>query len=302
MKSQSANLKAAEQKRQTAPAFLYVFSHNATKYFFTAYDENIIVEGGSSAGLSDPQTFTKVNVDHIPPEESVELNGQPTRVMLAANDTEFRKYFLSAPSKEIQIEIYRVNSEDLPGPIEFADLYLDFKGVCISISFAGYQVDAAFISLVQQQDRQIPGYFYQKTCNVALFSSFCGLNPELHKIVTTCAAVSRTNRTVDISATTITIGSPGRLEDITEETFQGGRLKDSSGNEIGIVACEPITGGTRLWLSYWPGTLAVSSAITIYTGCSKIVRQCDSFYQNKANFRGHPFIPVTNPAVNSIIT
>jgi len=302
MKSQSTALRTAEKSRTTQPAFLYVFLHGATSYYFTSYDANVTVNDGDSAGWDNPQEFTRAQIDHDLPEESAEGNEAAAQVALAANDTELRKYFLSAPTKKIQISIYRINSSSLPGPLDFADLYLEFKGICLSVNFAGYQISAAFVSLVQQQDRQVPIYYFQKTCNVALFSSFCGLNKELHKLTTTCAAVSRTNRTVDIADTTIDIGSPSRTEDITRETFQGGKLIDPDGNEIGIVACEPISGGTRLWLSYWPGTLATSSAISVYTGCLKIARVCNDFYQNLENFRGMPFIPSTNPATNSIIT
>lgn len=302
MKEQSTNLRAAEQLRQTQPAFLYLINHGGTKYFFTNYDADIVIDNGTAGGMSDPQTFTRSQIDHAPAEESAELNSQPVVVMLAANDVELRKYFLTAPTKEISVSIYRINSALLPGPLEYEDLYLEFVGICQSVSFVGYQIDATFLSSVQNQERQIPNFYFQKTCNVPLFSAFCGLNKELHKLTTTCAAVSRANKTIDIANTTIDIGSPARTETITAETFQGGRLRDASNNEIGIVACEPISGGTRLWLAYWPGTLAVSSAVVVYTGCLKIVRVCNDFYENKANFRGMPYIPVTNPAVNSIVT
>lgn len=302
MKDQSTNLRDAEEARQTQPAFLYLVNHGGTKYFFTNYDSNISIEGGSAGGFSDPQNFTSSQIDHAPAEESAELSSRPVVVMLAASDTELRKYFLTAPAKEITIAIYRVNSASLPGPIDYADLYLEFSGVCQSVSFAGYQIDATFLPAVQNQERQIPNFFFQKTCNVALFSSFCGLNKELHKLTTTCAAVSRPNKTIDIANTTVNIGSPSRTEDITAETFQGGRLRDPDGNEIAIIACEPISGGARLWLAYWPGTLTIGSSVVLYTGCLKIVRVCNDFYENKANFRGMPYIPVTNPAVNSIVT
>lgn len=302
MKDQSTNLREAEEARQTQPAFLYLVNHGGTKYFFTNYDTAIVIDNGSAGGFSDPQTFASTQIDHAPAEESAELSSRPVVLMLAANDTELRKYFLTAPAKEISLSVYRVNSALLPGPIEYADLYLEFSGICQSVSFAGYQIDATFLPLVQNQERQIPNFYFQKTCNVPLFSSFCGLNKELHKLTTTCAAINRANKTIDIANTTVSIGSPSRVEDITAETFQGGRLRDVDGNEIGIIACEPISGGTRLWLAYWPGTLAVSGTVVLYTGCLKIVRVCNDFYENKANFRGMPYIPVTNPAVNSIVT
>lgn len=303
MKEQSANLRAAESSRQTQPAWLYRITFQGDVYFFTGYDKDITIDNGPGGLMSDPQVFTSVPIDHQPPKEAADINSQPTSVALAANDTLLRRYFVSAPTGEIGITIWRVNSATLPGPIEYADLYQDFKGICQSVAFAGYQIEASFLAPVQQEDRTVGNFFYQKTCNYKLGGVGCGVNRENFKLVTTLAAVDRISKTVTIEDETMMAGSPSASITISAETFQGGELVDAAGNRIGIVACEVLESGERrLWLGHWPGTLTVSASVTLYMGCIKIVRVCEDTFNNKANFGGFPYIPVTNPSTNSIIT
>lgn len=303
MKEQSTALRAAEASRQIQPAWLYRITYGAETYFFTGYDKPISVAGGPGDKMDDPQTFLSVPIEHVPPRESADVNSQPTTVALAANDTLLRRYFVTAPTGSIEIEIWRVNSASLPGPIDYGDLYLDFKGVCQSVSFAGYQIEAAFLAPVQSEERTVPGYFYQKTCNHVLGNRYCGVNRENFKRVTTLDAVDRVNKTVDITVTAFNVDSPPRSHTVTNETFQGGSLIDSASNQIGIIACESVSAGVwRLWLAFWPGTLTAGATVTAYMGCLKIVRICDDTFANKPNFGGMPYIPITNPATNSILT
>lgn len=302
MKEQSANYRSAEESRLTQPAWLYRIKSGASVYFYTSYDKSITVADGPALLMSDPQEFVSIPIEHQPPKESADRTTDPTIVAVAANDTLLRKYFVTAPTAEITIEIWRINSANLPGPIDYGDVFLDFKGICQSVSFAGYQIEAAFITPVQQEDKIVPAFFFQKTCNHVLGSTFCGVNKENFKLVTTIASVDRVHKTVTVANTTMNIDSPTRAITISEETFQGGQLVDSQGNRIGVIACDIIAGGTRLWLNYWPGTLVNGGAITVYLGCLKIMRVCETTFENKANFGGMPYIPITNPATNSIVT
>lgn len=300
MKEQSANLQSAEASRAIQPAFLYYVKRGATEYFLTGYDKPIIVTDGP-AHMDDPQEFAVAQIDHNPPEETTEDSTQPTVVSVAAIDPLLRSYFLFPATDEISIEIYRVNSASLPGPISFEDLYLEFKGVCESVAFKGYQIDASFLAPVRQSESIIPRYFYQKTCNHTLGNTFCGVNRELFKLTTTLTAVDRITRSIKFAATSMTVDSPTRSIDIEAETFQGGHIVDASGNKIGVIACEPVSGGTVLWLNYWPGTLTVGATITAYLGCLKIIRVCEDTFQNLENFGGMPYIPASNPATNSLV-
>lgn len=300
MKSQSSTLRTAETGRQIQPAFVYFFTYeNGGNYYFTNYDSDIVISGGPAGKFTNPQTFISAQVDHSPFVEDSNIKSTPIAVSLAASDTQLRKYFLTAPSQRIDVEIYRINSAALPGPIAFADLYMDFRGTCTGMTFKGYLVQGNFLPPILQEDRQVPAFFYQKTCNHRLYGPFCGLIQSDWTNASTITGISRINKTVDIAD--LTIGTAAKT--ITAETFQGGMVIDSAGNKIGIIAGEllPASAGVRLWLNYWPGTLAVSGSIQVSAGCLKVLRICDQFFGNAGNFGGTPYIPITNPVLNGIL-
>lgn len=298
MKDFSTTLLTNEKSRQTQPAFLYHISYeDGAEYFFTDYDQPITISGGTSVGFADPQTFTPVQISHDPPVADTETKSQAVNVQLAATDVELRKYFVSAPTKQITIEIFRVNSSSLPGELQFADLYMDFSGIALSVGFAGAIITASFLPPVLQEDRQIPSRFYQKTCNNRLGDKYCTVDLTAWATTVTVAAVNRVDRTIEFTNLHFT-----NLFVITDESFSGGKIIDSLGNKVGVLLGEANTGaGTKLWLNWWPG-FTVGDTITVYPGCLKIPRICGvGMFNNFANFGGTPCIPITNPVVNSII-
>ena len=301
MKDQTTNLRNAEIARKTQPGFLYYFTYEGgSDNFFTSYDLDITIQNPPLGKWADPQIFTSAQISHSPFVEDSEVKSNPISVSLAATDVALRKYFLTAPSRQIDVEIYRLNSSTLPGPINYADLYMDFKGVCVSVGFKSYMIQASFLPPVLKEDRQVPAFFYQKTCNHKLYGKYCGLTQGAWTNTSTITGVNRVNKTVDIAD--LTVGTAAKT--ITKETFQGGMVVDSAGNKIGIIAGEmlPSAAGVRLWLNYWPGTMFVGGTIAVSAGCLKIVRICDRFFGNAGNFGGTPCIPITNPVLNGIIT
>jgi hypothetical protein len=153
-----------------------------------------------------------------------------------------------------------------------------------------------------QEDRIVPCWNFQFTCNRMLYRSDCGVNKALYNVSTTIAALNRQSQYVDIAATAINVGSPSRSVTIANETFSGGYMVDAAGNKVGILASEvlPAAAGTRLWLNWVPATLAAAQSATFYCGCLKIKRTCHELFQNLPNFGGHPYIPTNNPAVDGI--
>jgi len=303
MKTQSTPLRDSESRQEILPVFFYFIDYVDAQAYFTNYDQDLIVSGGSAKFGADPKTFTKAQISHDRIDESADMTPRQVGVTLAANDPNLRQYFLSAPVKGISIEIYRANPTILPGTIDLADTILEFKGVAQSCGFKGYTVSANFISPLLQEDRIIPRYTYQKTCNHQVYSKQCKVVQSLYATSITVSAVNRFNKTVDVALTTLNIDSPSRAITISTETFNGGLLKDAGGNNYGIMANEIGVGaGLRLWLEWWPPNIQVGDTITIYPGCLRIPRICNALFNNLANFGGMPYVPTANPATDSILT
>lgn len=305
MKSQPSNMRTAERSQETQPCYLYVLQVGSVYVQFTNYDQDVTVSGGSAPRFpNNPQTFTASQIAHTKPRESVELNPNTVNVTLPARTEDLRDFFFVPSTKKIFIWIYRVNSGNLPGPVDFTDLYLEFAGRGAVSGFSELSLMAGFKSLVIQQDGEIPGKVYQKTCGHHLYDVYCGVNRSLYTLSTTITAINRIDKTITIAQTTVNVDSPSRTLTIDAETFEGGIVTDADDNEIGIIVCEvlPAAAGTKLWLNYWTPELAVSAAIDVALGCKHIPRACHTTFRNKDNYLGQPFIPTSNPAIHGLRT
>ena len=302
MKTQPSNVRTAERGQETKPCYLYYFNHQGTKVYFTSYDQPVVVNSGPGAKMTDPQTFQAVQVEHSRPEQSFELNPVRIDVAVSATDTNLRQWFLTSPAKTIDVEVWRVNSASMPGPLVYAnDLFMEFKGEVETVGFSDYIIRAGCVSKTQREDIAIPRLLYQKTCNQQLYkigTGLCGVDKSYYLLSATIQALSRTDRMVQISNTTASIGNPPRSVSITADFYEGGLLIDSSGNNISIIS-STIT-PTKLYLQWWPYTMTVGAAISVYPGCNRTLDICHTRFQNLPNFLGTPFIPTNNPAVDGI--
>ena len=304
MKTQPTNFRTEERKQVGRRCWLYHFNYEGTHYYFASFDVDVTVTGGPGSKMADPQTFVASQISHTRPEESIESMPSMITVSLPVTDVELRKYLLAVSPKKIDVEIWRVSSASLGGSIAYAnDLKMMFKGVVDSLAFDNLVVAANCVTQMAQEDRPIPNFMYQKTCNAMLYGALCGANKALFSATVSITAINKQSQYIDLTMTTINVGSPSRTVTITSETFAGGYVEDTDGNKMGVVATELPGGGiTRLWLNWMPRTLAAAANVTVYCGCLRIKRTCDELFFNLPNFRGHPYIPINNPAVDGVST
>lgn len=309
-KTYPATLKTAEQQITTKPAYGYRIEYDAANsgpvYYLTDFDEDVTVTGMPAAKGSDPQVFTATQIKHRMPEQTMSLTTRQAAIAVAVTDTELRKYSTTTPTRIIGVEIYRFHTVNLPGAVAWAnDVYTELIGEGGATGFTGdYQINLSVAPKFLRQDGKIARFCYQKLCNYQLGGAGCGINLEAQtgKTATVLTGVSRLNRTADIASTQIKSyhGPPGTLEDITATTFEGGKMKMTDGTTVAIVSTTLLSPGVRLRLQWWPLSLAVSDAVTIYRGCRHTVAACESDFNNKPNFGGTPGIPFNNPAIDGV--
>jgi len=275
MQTQPDNLRAAERATEQRPAYLYQFTHGGTSYYLTSYDRDVVTTG------SVAQTWTAAPVAHEMAEGNAELSSRQATVAIGVTDAQFRKYFLTAPTTKATVRIYRVNSSLLPGPFDFAaNCYAEFIGTALGPAFNDAGISIAFGSELAQEDRVILRFNYQPQCNHVIYGHGCFVDKEAHKVETTVSAANRSNRSIDVLVTTVPNGSGGTTA-ATTRSFEGGYLQETAtGNLVGIVSATAITGGLRLFLQWWPTTLAASSAVKLYKGCKHTVAGCTDDFGN----------------------
>jgi hypothetical protein len=304
MRTQPTDHRAAERSVETQPAYVYIINHGGTLYHLTNYDRDVVITGLPATHGSTPQTFVACQAKHTAIRQRSEINAPEVELTIALNQTPFadelKAYILSAVPNQITVTIARLNTSSLPdGAVWSDDAYVIFKGAALGFQFNAFQCQLSLISLVMQNNGKVPRYFWQKTCQHALYGDQCGLNREdaHHKVVTTLAAVSDRARFVEIADTTIDGDA------INAATFQGGMLK--IGTKLIAITSSTIlggSGGTRLYLSWWDSALIASASVTAYRGCRRTVADCKDIFSNLSAFGGMPYIPTVNPTIHSVRT
>lgn len=302
-KSHPTEFRAAEAERKTRGTYIYIIEHGSELFHLANFNEDIVVTGLPVAKGTDPQTFTKAQINHSAAEQRSEINANNVDLAIGINDSEWsavlREMAIYTTPSTIRVSIIRVNSASLPGPIVYGtDTYTVFKGVATLLGMQAGSISLSLVSLIMQTDGKIPRYFRQKTCQHMLGGALCqvDLDDTAFHIVTTIDDLSLRGRSVDVLETTLDGNA------ITAETFQGGKLieTDFDDNTISILATELISGGVRLYLAWWSRTLAAAENIKIVRGCNRTLTQCETVFDNVANFGGQPWIPDISPSVHGL--
>lgn len=294
----------AEAEAKTKAAYLYIIQHGDDLFHLTNHDVSLSVTSLPAEKGSDPQTFTRASIQHSTLEQKAEIGSNEMSLTIGINQgpfsAELREMVLFTTPKKISVTIMRVNSENLPGAVEYGeDTYTVFKGVGVSLVFSSQTVAISMVSVIMQTDGMIPIWVYAKTCQLVFGGSRCGLNLDQNqfRLATTLSAVNFRWRYVDVANTTLN-GNP-----ITAAMFQGGKLTEMDGvDEIGTIGIHtsevlPASAGTRLYLAWWSRTIVAGESVKVFRGCNRTFAQCTAF-TNQANFRNYPYIPNTSPAVH----
>lgn len=131
---------------------------------------------------------------------------------------------------------------------------------------------------------QMPRNLYQPRCGYTLYDTGCGVSKAAFKV--TAAVTSQSTR----SNILCNVSNPAGW-------FAGGLLLFTSGPNAGV---------TRTIKSSAPGVLEVAlplpvapnpgDGVDVWPGCDKTQATCTAKFNNKARFRGFPFVPVPETA------
>lgn len=191
------------------------------------------------------------------------------------------------------IQIFRVDHTDVVKRVEI------FTGFLGSVSRGKIEFKAEVRSLSSVLN-QPTGQVYQKTCNVDLFSTPCGVliaaQANFEKLAVPVSTVF-SRRLIAVTDAAIT-GEENNW-------FTGGKLTWTTGVNNGFqseVKSHLLqTGGSEAWLDLWeetPNDISVTDEFTIQVGCDKSIATCKGKFDNVVNFRGFPRMP----GMDAIIT
>lgn len=160
-----------------------------------------------------------------------------------------------------------------------------FEGRIVEPEFDRYEIKASVVSDVDGLKLQMPRNLYQPGCLNTLFDSACGLRSADFAVNTTIAANSTPNRIL------CELSQP-------QGWFTQGVVEFLEGVNIGIKRTVRLheTGALLLTLPLLEMP-AIGEAIRVYPGCDKRLETCSNRFNNRARFRGSPYVPVPETSV-----
>ncbi|MFW1730195.1 DUF2163 domain-containing protein [Acinetobacter baumannii] len=160
-----------------------------------------------------------------------------------------------------------------------------FEGRIVEPEFDRYEIKASVVSDVDGLKLQMPRNLYQPGCLNTLFDSACGLRSADFAVNTTIGANSTPNRILcDLSQ--------------PQGWFTQGVVEFLEGVNIGIKRTVRLheTGALLLTLPLLEMP-AIGESIRVYPGCDKRLETCSNRFNNRARFRGSPYVPVPETSV-----
>ncbi|HAV4218478.1 DUF2163 domain-containing protein [Acinetobacter baumannii] len=160
-----------------------------------------------------------------------------------------------------------------------------FEGRIVEPEFDRYEIKASVVSDVDGLKLQMPRNLYQPGCLNTLFDSACGLHSADFAVNTTIAANSTPNRILcDLSQ--------------PQGWFTQGVVEFLEGANIGIKRTVRLHEAGSLILTLPLLKMPeIGEAIRVYPGCDKRLDTCTNRFNNRARFRGAPFVPVPETSI-----
>lgn len=152
------------------------------------------------------------------------------------------------------------------------------KVVRSKISFEGH-------SLLQFANVRVPKNMYQPGCSHALYDAGCGVPQANYLFTTTISAID-----AGYPLQQLHVVDPGYFP---QSYFQQGYVKFLTGLNVGLSRTIKYDAVTAWYLcDPFPNVPNVGDTVIAYPGCDKTQAMCASRFNNLANFRGFPYLPL----------
>jgi uncharacterized phage protein (TIGR02218 family) len=158
--------------------------------------------------------------------------------------------------------------------------FVNFSGTVAEIAMTRTEIQVTVKSDLQLLNVQMPRNLYQPGCQHTLYDADCGVSRS--SFMASGTVTSGATRTQIPCGLTQTFGwfASGYL------VFTGGTF---TGTKRTVKAYSP---GQVLLLNPLPAAPSAGDTFSIYPGCDKSQQTCTAKFNNVANFRGFPYIPI----------
>jgi hypothetical protein len=272
-------------------AYLFIFTEAGIRTDrFTSYENTVTINSGIYQGSYQPAPFsfdtekTGLKLDQEKLDlKSFKFDGNP-----------LNKMWPFALDAILTLEIVEVwlnpTRPDLPPSRPVSRFFGDVWSV-------DSEYKATIIPFGNLFDRKFPRFLLSVSDNYTQFSPPTMLSPSAFQVSGTVhGTVNHLSQTLVVNSTA------GHSK--AADYFAGGWLETGAGvskEKRGILHSAP-TGTVDVTLTIDRPLLkaGTNQALTMYPGYDGSIDQCESKFNNRINFGGHPFIPNVNPGVKAI--
>lgn len=285
MRQASPELIALLDADQFTMADLYTITTiQGIEYCYTSYDFSLLVNGkefkakGPIISRDGTSLSLGIEVDNL--SITIETN-ESTKF----GDVPVAQAFHNGVLDGARFKLERVFMDmNTPTNTSAGTLVL-FEGRIVEPELDRYVINASVVSDVDNLKLQMPRNLYTPGCLNTLFDSACGLLSTDFAVNTTIAANSTPNRILcDLSQ--------------PQGWFTQGVVEFLEGVNIGIKRTVRLHESGSLLLTLPLLEMpAIGEAIRVYSGCDKRLDTCTNRFNNRARFRGAPFVPVPETSI-----
>ena len=258
---------------------------------FTSYENAIALAlGGPWDGTYTPGPFDHgdiLNGSRLE-EEKIDI----TSFDFSLTNNPLRKPVDSALEGVLHLDVLEVDANNLGAAPDQI-----FSGDFSQIDPKGKEWKATFRAFGQFFTRQFPRFYFQRICNVPLYSAKCGVLKANFLTDGTLYAVATDGSYIDIAPIG---GHPDPAAKATDY-FAIGFFETGTGANFerrGITHSATVSSKLRLWFAKPLRKAVLNQTVNIYPGCNGSIPTCTSVFNNLINNRSFPYIPDKNPSAN----
>ncbi|MDC4570857.1 DUF2163 domain-containing protein [Acinetobacter baumannii] len=285
MRQASPKLIALLDADQFIMADLYTITTiQGIEYCYTSYDVNLTVQGkefradGPIISREGISLSLGIEVDNL----SIKIE---TNESAKFGDVPVAQAFHNGVLDGARFKLERIFMDiNTPTDTSAGTLVL-FEGRIVEPELDRYEINASVVSEVDDLKLQMPRNLYTPGCLNTLFDSACGL----------LSADFAVNTTIGVNSSSSRI-----LCDLSQPQgwFTQGVVEFLEGANVGIKRTVRLHESGALLLTLPLLDMpAIGEAIRVYPGCDKRLDTCTNRFNNRARFRGAPFVPVPETSI-----
>lgn len=273
------------------PAFLYVFTEMMPTPLvtrFTSYEQSITInQGGAWDGVYAPGPF-----EHGKITQGVKLEEEKCDVSsfdFSMTNNPLRKCLEFSLEGKLRVDVLEVDFNHLEVAPEVI-----FSGEYATLDPKGKEWKATFRAFGEYFQRQFSRCYYQRICNVHVYSPKCGVNKAAFLSDGTLYSIAGDGSYFDVAPIAGHADPSTRAADY----FAGGQIETGAGANFerrSITHSVAVGGRVRLYVRKPLLKAVLTQVVNIYPGCNGAVETCAGVFNNLPNFRGFPYIPDKDP-------